>query len=172
MSVHSPSDTHLPQPLTDALNYKHTMQSHPEEPWQMRTITVMAAEMTKYLNSWDNLNRFVLGDGDGKPMWSTTKQEGLLHEFPFQMNRVTHGWLCKKTNLVNTISLGKCLDSTIQLYRDFPMCWHSLSTCSWSDIYKVLDAQKIDQQLPTWGCPKGQAHFWENLSSNKYFFSG
>lgn len=47
-------------------------------------------------------------------------REGLLHEFPLWMNRVTHVCVCKKTNLVNTGSLGKCSDSTIQFYPDFP----------------------------------------------------
>lgn len=124
----------------------------------------MSAEMTKYLSAWDNLNRFVLGDGGGKAMWSTTKPEGLLHEFLLRINRVSHGCLCKKTNLVNTGSLGKCLDSMIQFYPDFPAAGHVLAFPF--HLLTVWYLQDVGctghQQLPAWGCPKGQVHFWEN----------
>lgn len=87
----------------------------------------MPAQMTEYLSSWDNLNGFVLVDGDGKAIWYTIKTEESLYEFPLWMCRVTHGCVCKEKNLVNTGSLEKCSDSIILFFSVFLAAGHALA---------------------------------------------
>lgn len=123
----------------------------------------MPAQMTKYLSSWDNLNRFVLGNGNGKAIWSTIKTEDSLYEFPLRMGRDTHGCVCKEKNLVNIGSLGKCSDRMIQFYPAFlaagylqGTCWHSFFICSMVRCLQDAGCTRGSPSAPTnLGLPRG-----------------